>query len=172
MKSDSEHERSYEVIGVGHTGITVSDLRKSCLFYRDVLRFAVSEPLRISGEAVARITAVPDAELDVAFARCPGHVLELLCFVRPEDKQCSRLRSCDPGSLHVCFKVRGLDSVIQAVRAGGFECLSAIETVREGPAKGMRVVYTRDPDGVVLEFMEEPRGICFEDLFFPGLGRS
>lgn len=167
MSSESGSERSYALVAVGHTGITVSDLGKSCRFYRQVLGFAVSEPLRISGEAVARITAVPDAELDVAFVRCPGHVLELLCFVRPEDKECSRLRTCDPGSLHVCFKVRALDSVIDAVRACGFEPLSAIETVREGPAQGMRVVYTRDPDGVVLEFMEEPPGICFEDLFFP-----
>ncbi len=39
--------------------------------------------------------------------------------------------------------------------------------MQAGPAKGMRVVYTRDPDGVVLEFMEEPPGMRFEDLFFP-----
>ena len=167
VSSEHDSERSHALVGVGHTGITVSDLRKSCWFYREVLGLAVSEPLRISGESVARVTAVADAELDVAFVRCPGHVLELLCFVRPEHKEPSRLRTCDPGFMHLCFKVRELDRVIQAVRAAGFDPLSSIETVQAGPAQGMRVVYTRDPDGVVLEFMEEPPGMCFEDLFFP-----
>ena len=156
----------YRVLAVGHTGITVSDLGRSSWFYREVLRFPVSEPLRLSGSAVARITAVPDAELDVAFVRCPGHVLELLCFVRPEHKDASKLRTSDPGFFHVCLKVQGLDRVLQAIRAGGFEAMSPIETLREGPARGMRVVYTRDPDGVVLELAEEPQGLCFEDLFF------
>ncbi len=166
MNPLSTVDDGYRVLGVGHTGITVSDLRRSCGFYREILGLPVSEPLRLSGGAVARITAVPDAELDIAFVRCPGHVLELLCFVRPEHREASRLRTCDPGFLHLCLKVQCLDRVLQAVRVGGFEALSPIETLREGPAQGMRVVYTRDPDGVVLELVEEPPGLCFEDLFF------
>ena len=167
MHPASDVERGYRTLCVGHTGVTVSDMRKSCGFYRDILGFEVSEPLRLSGGAVARITGVPDAELDVAYVRCSGHVLELLCFVRPEHRQRSTLRTCDPGFFHLCFKVRGLDAVVQAVRAAGFEATSRIETFAEGPARGMRVVYVRDPDGVVLELAEEPAGVCFEDLFFP-----
>jgi catechol 2,3-dioxygenase-like lactoylglutathione lyase family enzyme len=159
--------RDYHVRAVGHTGITVSDLRKSCWFYRTILQFEVSEPLRLSGDAVARITGVPDAELEVAYVRCPGHVLELLSFVRPGHRERSKLRTCDPGFFHLCLKVRGLDRLLEAIRAGSFEAVSQTETFGEGPAQGMRVVYVRDPDGVVLELAEEPPGICFEDLFFP-----
>ena len=160
------HVGDPRVLAVGHTGITVSDLHRSCSFYRDILQLAVSEPVRLAGPAVARITAIPDAELDVALVRCPGHVLELLCFVRPEHKQRSSLRTCDPGAFHICLKVRELDRLLQAIRVAGFEAMSSVETLREGPACGMRVVYARDPDGVVLELIEEPPGICFEDLFF------
>jgi catechol 2,3-dioxygenase-like lactoylglutathione lyase family enzyme len=169
MNLMNEVIRGYQVLAVGHTGITVSDLSKSCWFYRNVLQFPVSEPLRLWGAAVARITGIAGAEVDVALVRCPGHVLELLCFVRPESKDGSKLRACDPGFFHLCFKVRSLDRVVQAIRAGGFEAMSRIETVTEGPARGMRVVYVRDPDGIVLELAEEPPGACFEDLFFaPG----
>jgi catechol 2,3-dioxygenase-like lactoylglutathione lyase family enzyme len=142
-------------------------MQRSCWFYRDVLGLEVSEPLRLSGDLVAQITGVPHAELDVAYVRCPGHVLELLSFLKPAEKAISRLRTCDAGFTHLCLKVHRLERVLEAIRAGGFEALSAVQTLQEGPARGMRVVYARDPDGVVLELVEEPPGISFENLFFP-----
>jgi catechol 2,3-dioxygenase-like lactoylglutathione lyase family enzyme len=167
MESSDRAYAGHPVVGVGHTGITVSDLRRSCAFYRDVLKLRVSEPIRVSGASVEKITGVEGAEVDIAFVRCPGHVLELLCFVRPENKAGSTLRTSDPGFFHLCLKVRSLDRVIETLGAGGFRPLSEVQTVQEGPARGMRVVYARDPDGVVLELIEEPPGLCFEGLFFP-----
>lgn len=158
-------ETKYQILAVGHTGITVSDLGNSCQFYREILGLPVSGPLRISGDSVERITGINDAEIDIAFVKCPGHVLELLCFVNPERKEASKLRACDPGFFHLCLKVKALDRVLQAIRGGGFEAISQIETLRDGPAQGMRVVYARDPDGVMLELVEEPPGLCFENLF-------
>jgi glyoxylase I family protein len=167
MNSSDLARTSYQVKGVGHTGITVSDIDRSCRFYRDVLGLTVSKVIRVSGPSVGRITGVPDAVLDVAFVRCPGHVIELLSFAEPLVRHASKLRTCDPGFLHLCFKVSAIDAVIAAILAAGFETLSPIETMQHGPAAGMRVVYARDPDGVVLEFAEEPPGISFESLFFP-----
>lgn len=166
--TSSTDVRGYQVKAVGHTGITVANLERSCRFYRDVLGLTVTRPMRLSGASVSRITGVPDAVVDVAFVKCAGHVLELLCFVSPEHKVSSTLRTCDPGFFHLCFKVQSLDRVLEAARAHGFEPLSdEPETLSAGPAAGMRVVYVRDPDGVVLEFAEDPPGVDFESLFFP-----
>jgi catechol 2,3-dioxygenase-like lactoylglutathione lyase family enzyme len=155
---------AYEVLGVGHTGITVSDIQRSLRFYRTVLGFPGTTPIRIRGAAVECITGVPGAELDVAFVRAPGHAIELLSFVAPEDRARSSLRPCDAGFFHLCFKVRDIDAVVGAARAGGFEAVRPIYTLTEGPVAGMKVVYLRDPDGVCLELSEAPPGLAFEEL--------
>jgi catechol 2,3-dioxygenase-like lactoylglutathione lyase family enzyme len=53
--------------------------------------------------------------------------------------------------------VDDIDRVVEAVRAAGFEPVGPIATVKDGPRPGLRAICTRDPDGVLLEFMQEPR---------------
>lgn len=155
-----------EVLSTGHTGITVSDLDRSVRFYRDVLGYEVSVPVQVSGPLFEKVTGVPGCVIDVAFARGAGHTLELLCYRRPAGLRPSTLRACDPGFWHLCLKVRDIERVVQAIRAGGFEPLSDIQTAAEGPVAGLRVVYARDPDGVVLELIEEPPGVSLEEVYF------
>jgi catechol 2,3-dioxygenase-like lactoylglutathione lyase family enzyme len=152
------------VVGVGHIGITVSDIDRSMSFYRDVLGFEVGKKMRVGGEMFEKITGVPGAEIDIAFVRTHGHFFELLCYVKPEDRAVSKLRACDPGFMHAAFKVQNLDNVVASITTHGFQPLSAIQTVPEGPEKGLRVIYARDPDGVVLEFIEEPPGFTLEHV--------
>jgi catechol 2,3-dioxygenase-like lactoylglutathione lyase family enzyme len=155
------------VLSTGHTGITVSDLERSTRFYREVLGFEVSPPVRVSGPFFEKVTGVAGCVIDVAFARGAGHIVELLCYRNPCDRKTSTLRACDPGFWHLCFKVRDLEHVIRSIRTGGFEALSSIQTATDPPVKGLRVVYVRDPDGVTLELIEEPPGISLEALYFP-----
>jgi glyoxylase I family protein len=153
------------VSSIGHTGITVSDLDRSMRFYREVLGLPVSEPVHCAGEFFEKVTGVPGAELDVSFVRAPGHVIELLCYRKPEGRMRSTLRSCDPGFWHLALKVSDLERVMGAVRRAGFEPLSPLQVVGEGPLEGLKVVYVRDPDGVVLELLEEPPGIGLEQFY-------
>ncbi len=153
------------VSSIGHTGITVSDLDRSIRFYRDVLGLPVSEPVHCTGEMFEKITGVPGAEIDVSFVRAPGHVIELLCYRKPEGRVRSALRSCDPGFWHLALKVSDVQRVVAAVASAGFEPLSAVQGVGEGPLAGLKVVYVRDPDGVVLELIEEPPGVVLEELY-------
>ena len=155
------------VLSTGHTGITVSDLDRSVRFYRDVLGFDVSPPVQVSGPMFEKVTGVPGCIIDVAFARGAGHVVELLCYRAPADHKPVKPRACDPGFWHLCFKVTDLGRVVTAIRAGGFEALSEVQTATEGPVKGLSVVYARDPDGVALELIEEPPGVSLEALYFP-----
>jgi catechol 2,3-dioxygenase-like lactoylglutathione lyase family enzyme len=157
--------QTVRVSSVGHTGITVSDIDASIAFYRDVLGFPVSTKVRVGGPVFEALTGVPDAQIDVAFVHAPDHVLELLCYTSPAQKTRSQLRPYDPGFMHVCLKVADIDTVVQAIAAAGFKAVGPIQTVPDGPAKGLRAIYTRDPDGVVLELIEEPPGIVLEQLF-------
>ena len=156
---------SVRVSSVGHTGITVSDLDRSIHFYREVLGLPVSQPVRCTGEMFEKITGVAGAEIDVAFVRAPGHVIELLCYRKPEGRVRSSLRSCDPGFWHLALKVSDIERVVAAVGRAGFQPLGAVQGVSEGPLSGLKVVYVRDPDGVVLELIEEPPGVVLEELY-------
>lgn len=153
-------------LSVGHVGITVSDLDRSVRFYRDALGFEVSPPVQVSGPFFEQVTGVPGCVIDVVFARGLGHVIELLCFRAPADKKTSTLRACDPGFWHLCFKVKDIDRVVRTIRESGFEALSEVQTAVDPPVQGLRVVYARDPDGVVLEMIEEPPGLSLERLYF------
>jgi len=160
--------RSSSVLSTGHTGITVSDLDRSIRFYRDVLGFEVSPPVQVGGAMFEKVTGVAGCIIDVAFARGVGHIVELLCYRAPADRRSSTLRACDAGFWHLCFKVRDLEQVVRAARAYDYEALSEIQTATDPPVTGLRVVYVRDPDGVVLELIEEPECLSLESLYFPG----
>ena len=43
------------------------------------------------------------------------------------------------------------------MRDAGSEPLGAPITVNAGPNKGGLVVYTRDPDGITVEFIQRPK---------------
>jgi catechol 2,3-dioxygenase-like lactoylglutathione lyase family enzyme len=154
-----------QVRATGHTGITVSDLTRSMRFYRELLGCEVSPVVRAEGPFFEAITGVPGCQMDVAFVRLPGHVIELLCFRNPTGRT-STLRPCDPGFMHVCIKVAEIDRVIELVRNAGFEAVGPTQRAAGGPVDGLKVVYVRDPDGVVLELIEEPPGVVLEEVYF------
>jgi len=152
------------VLSVGHTGITVSDLDSSVRFYREILGLPVSEKAHCTGEMFEKVTGVPGADLDVCFVRAPGHVIELLCDRAP-GRVSSALRSCDPGFMHLCLKIRDIDGVLMSASRAGFAPVGEVQRVSEGLLAGLRVVYMRDPDGVVIELIEEPKEIALEEFY-------
>jgi catechol 2,3-dioxygenase-like lactoylglutathione lyase family enzyme len=154
-----------QVRSTGHTGVTVSDLDRSIAFYRDVLGCEVSAPVRAEGAFFEAITGVPGCRIDIAFARLPGHVIELLCYRHPAGRA-SSLRPCDPGFVHVCLKVADLEQAVERVRGAGLTPVGPVQQAAEGPLRGLKCVYVRDPDGVVLELIEEPQGVALEDFHF------
>jgi catechol 2,3-dioxygenase-like lactoylglutathione lyase family enzyme len=154
---------------IGHVGLTVWDLDRAIAFYRDILGFAVSQKIQASGEELESVSGVAGGEHEVCFVRAPGLILELLCYHKPAGRLRSALRACDAGAVHFALKVKNIEAVTAAIQRGGFETFSSIYTLPEGPLRGLRVVKARDPDGVVLELLEEPPGIVLEEMFLPGV---
>ena len=148
--------KPFRVLAADHTGITVANLERSLAFWWDVLGFELSHRAHQTGELASEITGVPGAEISLAVLRAPGHKIELLEYLAPPDRKRSDLRPCDVGSMHVALAVDDLDAVLSAIAASGWEAAGEVQTLKTGPNAGKRVVYVRDPDGTIIEFMQPP----------------
>jgi len=146
----------FRILATDHTGITVSNLECSLAFWRDVLGFELSHRAHQTGELAEEITGVPGAEISLAVLKAPGHKIELLEYLAPNDRRHVDIRPCDVGSVHVAFTVENLDAVLNAIAASGWRTAGKPQTLRSGPNAGKRVIYVRDPDGTTIEFMQPP----------------
>ena len=144
------------VTGVGHTGITVSDLDRAVGYFRDALGLEVSEPVQVGGELFEQVTGVDGCVIDIRFVDAGNHTIELLCYSSPADKTSSALRPCDNGQLHLCLDVEDIEAVIEAGRRYGFEPVNPVQVVADGPHAGTKVIYTRGPDNLTVELMQRP----------------
>jgi glyoxylase I family protein len=146
----------FRIIAADHTGITVSNLERSLVFWQDVLGFELSHRTHQTGELASEITGVPGAEISIAVIKAPGHKIELLEYHAPPDRKHVDLRPCDVGSVHIALTVDNLDAVLSAIAASRWKAAGQPQTLQSGPNAGKRVVYVRDPDGTTIEFMEPP----------------
>ena len=147
----------FNITATNHTGLTVSDIDRSLAFFRDVLGFEVTAKTHHSGRMTEQITGVPDAEMEIAFVELPGHRIELLQYLQPDGRRVSDLRPCDTGFAHLAFEVDDVEAVLEAIKAGGFAAVNPPASPETGPRKGGKVVYTRNLDGIVLEFQQTPK---------------
>lgn len=150
--------KSFRIAAADHTGITVSNLERSLVFWRDVLGFEFSHRAHQTGEMAEEITGVKGAKLKLAVVKAPGgHKIELLEYLAPPDrKQHVDLRPCDVGSVHVALSVDNLDAVLQKIAASGWKAAGKPQTLKSGPNAGKRVIYVRDLDSTTIEFMQMP----------------
>ena len=146
------------ILAADHTGITVSNLERSLVFWRDVFGFELSHTAHQTGEMASEITGVEGAEIKLAVVKAPGgHKIELLEYLGPLERKANvDLRPCDVGFVHVALIVDDLDAILSAINASGWEAAGKPQTLRSGPNAGKWVVYVRDPDGTTIEFMQLP----------------
>lgn len=143
-----------KVTSVAHTGISTSDINRSLSFFRDVLGFSTTKPARHGGPLFEKITGMPGALIDIAYVEAPGHTFELLQYHAPSEKVTSTLRPCDNGHLHLSFNVDDIEAMVARMRAAGFEPVGPVQTALE--AGGLKAIYTKGPDGLVIELMQPP----------------
>jgi len=149
---------SFRIISADHTGITVSNLERSLVFWRDVLGFELSHTAHQTGELAREITGVAGAEIKLAVLKSPGgHNIELLEYLAPPNRKHADVSPCDVASVHVALLVDNLGAVLERISVSGWKAAGKPQTLKTGPNTGKRVVYVRDPDGTTIEFMELPR---------------
>ncbi len=148
----------FRVVGTNHTSFTVSDLDRSVAFFTEALGFALLHRGPRDPAMIGRVVGVPGADIEVAYVQGPGHRLELIEYKAPADRGRVESRPCDAGFAHVAFDVDDIDAALAAAAAHGVTPLSEPQDLHTGPNTGGRVVYTRDPDGVTVEFIQRPAG--------------
>ena len=146
----------FHIIAADHTGITVTNLERSLVFWRDVLGFELSHRAHHTGDLASEVIGVPGAEILLAVLKGYGHKIELLEYLAPSDRKHVDLRPCDVGSVHIALTVDNLDAVLSAIAASGWKTAGKPQMLKSGPNAGKRVVYVRDPDGTTIEFMQPP----------------
>jgi catechol 2,3-dioxygenase-like lactoylglutathione lyase family enzyme len=143
---------------VHHVGVTVSDLDRAVAFWERLLGASSRNRRVLDGPQVGTMVGYPGVRIESCWLDLPGGVsLELLrYFDRADDAYDPG--TAHPGNVHVCLRVDDMDAAHAHAVACGAEPVSArpIE-VLAGPRAGARLAYLRDPDGVTIELVQEPR---------------
>lgn len=143
--------------GLHHTAITVANLNRAIDFYCGVLGLELAhEPTdTFSGEFVERALRVPGATLRIAVVGCGDDRIELLEYAAPPSPVERPLPANARGAAHIAFLVDDLDAKRAELEAKGVEFFAEAVTNEGGALAGWRWAYFSDPDGVVLELVEE-----------------
>ena len=146
---------AFKIIATNHTSFTVSDLDRSLAFFRDALGFEVTSKGPRNPSLIQAITGVEGAEVLIAYVRGPGHSIELIEYIKPETRNSVRPQPCDTGFSHIAYDVDDIDAAIKAARDHSVEPIGPVVAIDQGPNRGSRVAYLRDPDGITIEFIEK-----------------
>jgi catechol 2,3-dioxygenase-like lactoylglutathione lyase family enzyme len=138
--------------GIHHVGISVADLERSLGFYRDLLGLAVvavSEEEEVGSVAGIAGARARFADLDAG----NGQLVELVQYSTGTRGDTQRPNVT--GSCHFSLRVEDLESVLATLAAAGTAPLGESATLSEGVWDGCTVVYVRDPDGMLVELIEQ-----------------
>ena len=141
-----------------HTGLTVSDLERSLLFWRDAMGMDVLFQQEKDGGYLEEIVGEPGAHVRMAHLAFGGEGprIELFQYLAPSGGQ-HLSRPADQGFAHVCVACEDLDERMKRLVAAGGTPFSEPVVIDTGVNRGGRGVYLRDPDGHVVELFERPR---------------
>ena len=145
---------SFRVLSANHTSFTVSSLDRTLAFFTGCLGFKLESRAPRDPKIIQKVTGVEGAEMEIAFVRGPGQVVELIEYKAPADRGRVNARPCDTGFAHIAFDVEDVDAAVAAAQRYGVRPINPPVAINAGPNKGRKVVYLRDGDGVTIEFIE------------------
>ena len=142
------------IVSVHHTAISVKDMERSLNFYRDLLGMEVEwEMDHRSGKALSKVVGLADADMRIVMLKGYGHRIELFQYYKPKGTPISPGFMCDPGRMHIAFQVTNIRDHYRKLKEAGVEFNCPPLEIRPG----VWATYFRDPDGVILEFIEYKR---------------
>lgn len=143
---------------IRHLGIVVKDLEKSLVFYRDLLNLKVkSRTVEFGDHLDKMLRAKTIMVTTIKMSTDDDSILiELLKFERPKIKSEKAPGPFKIGPTHIAFTVDNLEKVYQKLLANGtkFNCPPIIP-----PNGKVKVTFCKDPDGTLIELVEELKKI-------------
>ena len=163
MEAPAEARARWEITGVRHGGITVSDLDRSLAFYRDLLGLELLWRRLYEEPAILEIVGVPEATgLEIAMLRVPGGEVDVeLIEYQGLERRSGSSPPSHHGTGHFCVFVREIEALHAELAAKGvrFRSDGPVE-MTGGPNKGGKSLYSLDPDGYIFEFHERPPDVA------------
>ncbi len=146
------------IVSTRHTGLVVRDLNKSLVFYEEILGLTIWKRDRESGIYIEQVVGIPGVVLEWAKLRAPdGSMVELLQYhSHPEKGEIKNAAANTLGCSHIAFTVTDIEELYQVLCAKGYHCNSVPQQSPDGLVK---ILYCHDPDGIILELVEEIRSI-------------
>ncbi len=145
----------YAVRRIHHVGITVAQLDRSLVFYRDLLGMRVIE--LTDDEDVGAIVGLPGGRARIADLDAGnGQILELLEYLSATGDGDGRAHRPDlAGTCHISLQVDDLTAALARLASAGFPPVGAPAKLAGGGVwQDCTVVYLRDADGVFVELIE------------------
>jgi len=146
---------------IGHFGIYVRNMESSLKFYRDVLGLKVLEDLTlVNRPEVDNLIGAKQTKLRVVVVKSgedeKATPIELMQFLEPVDNTPVDLAThpYNPGRPEVSFLVTDIDGMYKRLQAQGVE-FHCSPQLFEGEGYKVKATYFRDPDGTIVEMMEE-----------------
>jgi catechol 2,3-dioxygenase-like lactoylglutathione lyase family enzyme len=138
-----------------HTVLLVSDFERSVAFYCDMLGFElVSKDDDRRGPFLDQMFALEGVVIKLALVRGGGKIIELIEPVAPAELVVTDASTASYGIARLGFEVDEIDAMVDDLRAKGVEFLSDIVDMTVGHYAGGKVVFFKDPDGILLELQQ------------------
>ena len=141
------------ILNIRHTGLVVHDLQRSIKFYEE-LGLKIWRHEIESGVYIDKVVGISGVKIEWAKMRCPdGSLLELLQYhSHPDDKPPLDTPANQLGCSHIAFTVDDIENLcVQIIRLGG----SLVNQPSLSTNGLVKVAYCHDPDGVLIEVVEE-----------------
>jgi catechol 2,3-dioxygenase-like lactoylglutathione lyase family enzyme len=148
----------FKILGFNHTSVTVSDLDRTIRAFVEACGFELMTRGPRDPKLLERMTAIPGADVEIAFVKGPGHRLERIQLKGPPGRAVIQSRLFDTGAARTGLDVDDIEAAVGVARDHGFELVGEIITIDSGLNAGRPVAYTRDPDGVTVEYLQAPAG--------------
>jgi len=134
-----------------HVGLTVSDIKRSAAFYRDIVGMQEGAHQNSTNDAFGRLVNNPGASLASVFLSLDGFTLQLLQYFTQGGVRLAVAHN-NIGSPHLSFFVPDAGEKYTALAARGDVELTSPIVMNH--AATIRSFYAVDPDGVPVEFVE------------------
>ena len=143
------------ITAFNHTSFTVTDMDRALRFWTEGLGFKAASVSPRSGPWQAAVTGVTDAELLIAHLYGYGAHIELIQYVAGAAPP-AKIDPNMAAAAHVCFEVEDIAATWDRLMAAGALPQGEIAAVADGPMRGLKAAYLRDPGGIIIELVELP----------------
>lgn len=160
IHGEDEETETTHIVGLGQINVNVSDFERSRAWYQ-MLGYEVSDKLAPSDSvAVAEAMGFAEAfEIDGAIVTHPedGSMLELVQWIKPHNPERAYSVPVNHLGIHrMALSTSDIAADVATLKAQGVEFISEITPCCSGPDSPGSIVAFYDPDGTVVELVEQP----------------